>query len=141
MIPEKRDPQSFADYIPISLCNTLYKIISKSIAKRVHGKLALYISKEQHGFLNGRNIIDAVAIAQEALHSMHTKKLAAAILKIDLRRAYDCIDWSYLRCLLIKIGLNDQCTKWIMVCVEGVNFAILINRSPSTFFSTERGLR
>lgn len=141
LIPKKRDSQSFADFRPISLCNTLYKIISKLIAERICGKLSHYLTKEQHRFPKGRNIIDAVAIAQEALHSMHTKKLAVAILKIDLRKAYDCIDWGYLRCLLIKIGLNDQCTRWIMACVEGVNFAILINGCPSPFFPTGRGLR
>lgn len=65
----------------------------------------------------------------------------AAILKIDLKRAYDYLDWSFLRCLLIKIGLNDRCTKWIMSCVEGVNYAILINEQPTPFFLIERGLR
>lgn len=82
-----------------------------------------------------------MAIAQEALHSMKTKRIGAAILKIDLKKAYDCLDWGYLRCLLIRIELDDRCTKWIMASVKGVNFAILINGYPTSFFSAERGLR
>jgi len=141
LIPKRKDSLTFADFKPISLCNAIYKIISKIIAERIRGNLSTHISKEQHGFLSGRNILEAVAIAQEALHSVQTKNIGAAILKIDLKKAYDSLDWSYLRCLLIKIGLNDMCAKWIMACVEGINFAILINGYPTSFFSAERGLR
>lgn len=132
---------SFVDYRPISLCNSIYKIISELIAERIRGNLSAHISREQHGFLNDRNILDVVAITQEALHSMQTKNIGAAILKIDLKKAFDCLDWSFLRCLLIKIGLNDLCTNWIMVCVQGINFAILINGFPTIFFRVEKGLR
>lgn len=59
--------------------------------------------------------MDAVALTQEALHSIHSKKLEAALLKIDLKRAYDSVDWGYIRCLLAKIGLNHRGSRWIMV--------------------------
>lgn len=137
LIPKRKDSFSFADYRPISLCNVIYKIISKIIAERIRGNFSVHITKEQHGFLSGRNILEVMAIAQEALHSMQTKNIGVAILKIDLKKSYDCLDWSYLRCLLIKIGLNDLCKNWIMACVEGVNYAILINGYPTSFFRSK----
>ena len=56
-------------------------------------------------FLNGRSIHDAIAIAQEVLHSMHMDKQEALVMKVDLHKAYDSVDWSFIRVLLLKIGL------------------------------------
>lgn len=92
LIPKAVDPQKFADYRPIALCNMLYKITSKIIANRIKGILSANISNEQYGFLQGRSIHDAIAIAQEVLHSMHSDKKEAIVMKVDLHKAYDSLD-------------------------------------------------
>lgn len=71
LIPKSSEPISFSDYRPIALCNVLYRISSKVIANRLNSTFSRWISEEQYGFLNGRSIHDAVAIAQEAMHTMH----------------------------------------------------------------------
>lgn len=141
LIPKKREAKSFQHYKPISLCNISYKIISKIIAERIKETLSKHLTKDQHAFLKGRNILDAVANTQESLFSMHTKKSEAAIFKIDLRKAYDCLDWGFIRCLLAKIGLRANMINWIMACVEKVNYVVIINGIPSPFFLATRGLR
>ena len=74
LIPKKGDAESFMDFRPISLCNISFKIISKIIAERIKGKFSKFLTKDQHGFLKGRNILDEVANTQEGLFAMHTKK-------------------------------------------------------------------
>lgn len=96
LIPKKDKPVSFNDFRPISLCNILYKIISKTIAERIKPFLALAVSREQFGFLHDRQIMDAVGVAQECIHSVKVKDLSAVIMKIDLEKAYDRVDWDYL---------------------------------------------
>jgi len=141
LIPKISKATSFDDFRPISLCNFLYKIVSKVIAERIKPWLSRIISPEQFGFLKNRQIFDAVGAAQEGIHSIKDKKIRATLLKIDLHKAYDRVDWGYLRLLLLHLGMDYKNVEWIMACVTSVNFAVLINGSPTGFFSSSRGLR
>lgn len=69
LIPKLDKAESFDDFRPISLCNCLYKIISKVINRRLKDVLSNNILMEQFGFLQGRQIHEAIRVAQEALHS------------------------------------------------------------------------
>lgn len=129
------------DYRPISLCNILYKITSKIIVVQLRNVLSIHLTPKQHGFLKDRKILEDVALTQECLHSMHSRKIDTALLKIDLKKAQDCIDWGFIRCLLAKIGLDGKCSSWIMACVVDVNYTVLINGIPTPFFMAARGLR
>jgi hypothetical protein len=123
------------------LCNLCYKIITKIIAKRIRPILSRTLSEEQFGFLKGRQIIDAIGTAQECIHNIREKKLQAMILKIDLKKAYDCISWDFLRLVLLQCGFGLPTTKWIMGCITTTTYAILINGEPTDFFNSGRGLR
>jgi hypothetical protein len=93
------------------------------------------------GFLKGRHIQDTIGTAYECLHNIKKYKLKALVLKLDLRKAYVCIDWDFLRLILHKIGLEAQMTKWIMTCVTSSSFVVLINGEASDSFKSGRGVR
>jgi hypothetical protein len=84
LIPKFDNPQYFDQLRPISLCNNIYKIISKIIANRLKEILADNISGEQFGFLRGRQIYQAIGLAQEGLHSIHIEKKKTLIFKDTL---------------------------------------------------------
>ena len=92
LIPKKKGDLTFDEFRPISLCNTIYKIVSKVIAERMKGVLSIFISPEQYGFLKDCNIHDAVATTQEMIHTIHSKKMEAVVMKIDLKKGYDRVD-------------------------------------------------
>jgi hypothetical protein len=119
----------------------IYELISKIIANKLKGILSGFVSDEQFGFLNNRQIHDAVGIAQEGMHSVKTQKLLAVILKIDLDKAYDRVNWLFLKLLLLHMGMNLHTVNWIMGRLNLVFFSVLINGSPFGFFTASRGLR
>jgi len=63
------------------------------------------------------------------------------ILKLDLKKAYDCIRWDFLRLTLLQCRFGLPTTKCIMGCVSKKYFAILINRESTDFFHIGRGIR
>jgi len=60
-----------------------------------------FIMKEQFGFLHNNQIHDAVSLTQEALDSIHSKHIPSFILKLNVSKTYDKVNWVYLRLVLI----------------------------------------
>ena len=69
------------------------------------------------------------------------KKNLAILLKTDLIKAYDKIDWGFLHLLLLHVGMDFEMVAWVMAYVSNVNFAILVNGSPTGFFKGHTGFR
>jgi hypothetical protein len=129
-------PSSFGDFRPISLCNLAYKIIAKVLANRLKPVLSRTLSGEQLGFLKGRHILDVVGTTQECLHNIKMKNMKAIILKLDLKKAYDCVNWDFLRLILLQTGFGLLLTNWIMCCVTTATYSVLINGGPTPFFQS-----
>ena len=101
LIPKKQNPSSFEEFRPISCCNEVYKIITKIIAQRLKPILSNIITKEQFRFSFNRQIHDAVSLAQEAIHTIKRSKNSTFALKLDLSKAYDRVNWTFLRLVMI----------------------------------------
>jgi len=65
--------------------------MSKIIAIRIKVILSHILSKEQLGFLKGRQILDAIGTAQECLHTIKSKNSKGILLKLDLNKGF----WLY----------------------------------------------
>ena len=99
------------------------------------------ISPQQFGFLNNRLIHEPIAITQEVLHTVNSRNKCALILKLDLSKAFDRVNWTFLRLLLFQIGVPLVGVNWILGCITSANFVVLVNGSSSSFFPASRGLR
>ena len=94
LIPKIQGPETLCNYRPISLCNTVYKMVTKIIVARLRPFLDKLISPLQAAFVPGRKGINNVIIAQEIIHSLGKKKGKTGYmsLKIDLEKAYDKLE-------------------------------------------------
>ena len=128
---------------PISLCNTVYKTIAKLLVSRLRPLLANLISPCQSTFIPDRWIAENQLIVQEILHSFKKRKVKGGfvVMKVDLPKAYDRVNWGFLKAVLEKFGFHGQFVNWIMQCVSSVSCSIMVNGGKTKSFKPSHGLR
>jgi hypothetical protein len=144
LVPKKDAPDELKDFRPVSLCNVIYKIVAKCLVNRLRPFLHDLISPTQSAFIPGRMITDNPLIAFECLHAIQSGNIKArnfCTYKLDLSKAYDRVEWSYLEGVMCKLGFCDKWVNWIMQCVTTVTYQVSLNGALQRSFKPTRGLR
>ncbi|KAA3469492.1 reverse transcriptase [Gossypium australe] len=144
LIPKIPNPTNLINFRPISLCTVLYKIVAKTIANRLQNYIGRCIDSAQSAFMPGRLISDNVLIAYEILHTLRQKcygKKGLMAAKLDISKAYDRVEWGFLKDVLLKMGFAEEWVRLVMKCVSTVSYAVNINGNRGRNFKPTRGLR
>jgi len=94
--PKESNPSNWGRFRPISLCNVSYKLCAKLLANRIKPLLPKLISKNQGGFIKGRQILDNVILVQEAIQASRERKEKGMIIKLDMANAFDRVKHKFL---------------------------------------------
>ena len=89
LLPKVNEAEMIQQFRPICLLNVSFKIFTKVATIRLNSVADHVVRPSQTAFMQGRNILDGVAILHETVHELHRKKLNGVILKIDFEKAYD----------------------------------------------------
>ncbi|KAL8108439.1 hypothetical protein AgCh_024775 [Apium graveolens] len=128
LIPKVTQPQQMTDVRPISLCNILFRVLSKVLANRLKICLPSLISDKQSAFVQGRLLTDNALIAFELNHYIRRKTQGGngvVGFKIDISKAYDRLEWKYLEGMLKKFGFGGMWIDRVMQCVRTVSYSFI----------------
>ncbi|KAL2253007.1 UNVERIFIED_CONTAM: Transposon TX1 uncharacterized protein [Sesamum indicum] len=116
------------------------------LLKQVNSTLLALIPKVHTpmfaAFIPGRSIGDNIMLAQELFMGYNQARLPPrCALKVDIRKAYDTIEWDFLVATLQLFGFSPTFTRWIEECISTTSFSVGLNGTPHGFFAGARGLR
>ncbi|KAL9308099.1 putative RNA-directed DNA polymerase [Arabidopsis thaliana] len=130
------------DYRPISCCNVIYKVISKIIANRLKVLLPEFVAGNQSAFVKDRLLIENLLLATELVKDYYKDSVSTrCAIKIDISKAFDSVQWSFLLNVLLAMNFPAVFIHWIKLCITTASFSVQVNGDLAGYFQSARGLR
>ncbi|RVW52726.1 LINE-1 retrotransposable element ORF2 protein [Vitis vinifera] len=133
-----------AKYLVIVLLQCTYlrpELDRNLMARRLRGVLQETIHSTQGAFVQGRQILDAVLIANEIVDKRKRSGEEGVVFKIDFEKTYDHVKWDFLDHVLEKKGFSAKWRSWMRGCLSSVSYAIIVNGNAKGWVKATRGLR
>ena len=133
LIPKINEPKTIVDYRPISLANVISKLVLKVLANWLKLILPNVISDSQCAFVPNRLITYNTTVAFEVLHRMRNKRTGRKgqmAIKLDISKAYNRVEWGFLKNIMLKLGFDVWWVQLVMETVCIASYSVLINGEP-----------
>lgn len=140
LIPKVPGASRVEEFRPIVLGNFLFKIFTKIISMRLGPMLTNLLSASQYDFISGKNIHHCIAATSEGFQCL-CKGSGSMALKIDIRKAFDTMNWDYLLHVLHCIGFGQHFCGMINSVLNLARLSISFNGRLEGFFACSRGVR
>ena len=142
LIPKKdAEPYFIKNWRPLTLLNCDYKIAAKVIAGRLKIFLSNLINSDQTGFIKGRFVGENIRLLQSIICHAKEKKLPGLLLFLDFEKAFDTIEWIFIKRTLNYFGFGTSLIQWFNIFYCCPESCILNNGWTSDFFEIKRGVR
>ncbi|KAE8664042.1 putative membrane-associated kinase regulator 6-like [Hibiscus syriacus] len=135
LVPKSLNTCLAKEFRPISCCSVVYKTITRVLVNRLTPYFLGMISHNQSAFVKGRNIVDNTLLAQEIVKGYSRRSLSPrCAIKIDLQKAFDSVNWSFLLSVLEAMGLpsgargirqGDPLSPYLFVIVMNILSSLL----------------
>ena len=141
LLPKSEDRIRIQNYRPISLLNTLYKIVAKVYANRMKPLLHNWILPSQTGFVPNRCILDNIFLAFESIAWARESQQELSMLLLDFEKTYDRVNWTFLRMVMAKMGFHSTWIQQVMSLNENATASVIVNGEISKTFRLQRSVR
>ena len=142
IIPKgEKDKRYLSNWRPLCLLNSLYKLVSGTIAERIKPALNSIIHGDQKGFVAERYIGEVVRTTFDIIQFAKENNKAGLLLLIDFEKAYDSINFKFITQALKYLNFGEDLIRWVNILLN--NFKAVINHcgNISDSFMIERGCR
>ena len=141
LIPKKPEALEAKDFRPISLVHSFAKLVTKLLASRLATLLNDLVATNQSAFIRGRCIHDNFMLVQQTIKVLHHRKISSLFLKLDISKAFDSVDWSFLLEILSHLGFGPVWRAIISNLLQTTSTQIMLNSEPGQPIFHQRGLR
>ena len=141
IIHKKGDRQQPGNYRPISLTNTDYRLLARSLAGRLGSILNRVIDPAQTAFLKGRHIGDNAMLLQFLPAWLQQQDRMALVAFCDFRKAYDTIDRRFLFEVAATLGLGEGFQAWLKLLLTDTRSAAILDGYLSDHRKFRAGVR
>lgn len=125
LIPKSNNPTSPNDFRPISLLNSILKLITKPTVDRLQALIIPLIHKNQYGFIKTKTIQDCLACTFEYIHQCQQSKKELVVLKLDFEKAFDTIEHETILKMMVKLGFNGTLMGWVKGILESGSTSVM----------------
>ena len=126
---------------PISLTNTDYKILAKSLALRLQKMIKSVILDDQVGYIKGRNISTIVRLIDDVIEYIQVNNKTGAVVALDYTKAFDTINKKFLVEVFKVAGFGPEFIQWVTVLMNGTESCVSYCGWLSAFFPVKTGIR
>lgn len=138
----KGSPHKLENYRPLSLLNTDYKILAKTLANRMKEVVGTIISPTQTYSIPGREITDTICAIRDVVHRMEKEGQRRIVLSIDFcSKAFDRVEHNFLEQTMTKFGFGNRMVKWVSLIYKNAKSCVKINGALTDAFPLERSVR
>ena len=142
LLPKKdKDLRYLANWRPVSLLNTDYKILTKLLALRLQKVIPVIINSDQVGYIKKRYIGENVRIISDILQYADLENIEAYITQIDFEKAFDSIEWEFLFETLKTFNFGETFISWIKTIYTDISACVGNNGHYSKYFELSRSIR
>lgn len=130
--------KNIKNFRPISLVWCIYKLIYK--VQRFSKLLGEVIGERQHAFVERRQILNAVMVANEVIDDLVGNKRDGFLCEVDMEKTYDHVNWEFVDYMLGRLRFGNKWRRWMKSCITSPSFVVMINDETSSLFKGTKGL-
>jgi len=141
LLRKKQDPGTIGDYRPISLIHSFAKLLTKVLARRLAPHMNGLVKFNQSAFIQTRLIHENYRAVQATTKLLQRAKIPSALIKLDIAKAFDTVNWRFLLSLLQHLGFSRRWINWISLILSSASTKVILNGSLGRRICHARGLR
>lgn len=141
LIPKGGDRLDTRNYRPLTMLNSVYKVMAKALALRIRSTVSQIVHPRQFGFVQGRSIHEAIFNAITAVDWASEQDEEYIMINMDLEKAYDRVGWEFLLAVIQKMGLGDSFSGMVSTLFQNAHAVVQVNGYASDKFRLARSVR
>ena len=116
------------------------KLISKVLASRLKSVISSIVNENQVTYVSNRFISESDRLTSDVLKITNSLEIEAILMTVDIEKAFDSINHSFLMFVLKKFGFGNDFRKWIQILMTNPESCVINGGKTTPYFKLERGI-